>query len=314
MTYSELLKQKEWFIKCREILQRDQYLCQNCGCLGYHDFSYYECDTAAELDKMLKGILIMDESPSTFLNKMSEYPLHDFKIYQKEVENQSNEHTIDDKILYALSLSLSLSNDVFTELLELLTASKRRIKDTKCKGNYLWRGRGMVKLSPEICLEYNKGCYFILDNSYFDKYLVRIEKIWPTGGQDDGNGGVIMWGSIVISICYHNCGITLYFLDDAADKEKEPKALNIHHKYYVKGKAPWEYENDALITLCQDCHALEHKSKETPVYRDIYYKDILGHAQICDRCGGSGYFPQYKHVDDGICFKCYGEGVVVDVE
>jgi DnaJ-class molecular chaperone len=30
----------------------------------------------------------------------------------------------------------------------------------------------------------------------------------------------------------------------------------------------------------------------------------------CNRCGGSGMLPQFKHVERGVCFKCKGEGVV----
>lgn len=26
----------------------------------------------------------------------------------------------------------------------------------------------------------------------------------------------------------------------------------------------------------------------------------------CSRCNGSGYLPQYAHVERGICFKCRG--------
>lgn len=32
------------------------------------------------------------------------------------------------------------------------------------------------------------------------------------------------------------------------------KTLNVHHQYYVKGRSPWEYGNDSLLTLCEDCH------------------------------------------------------------
>jgi hypothetical protein len=24
----------------------------------------------------------------------------------------------------------------------------------------------------------------------------------------------------------------------------------------------------------------------------------------CPRCHGEGYIPEYKHIDDGICFRC----------
>lgn len=38
--------------------------------------------------------------------------------------------------------------------------------------------------------------------------------------------------------------------------------LNVHHLYYDKGASPWEYENDALITLCESCHEnVEAKKK-----------------------------------------------------
>lgn len=32
------------------------------------------------------------------------------------------------------------------------------------------------------------------------------------------------------------------------------KTLNVHHWYYSKGAAPWEYENSALSCLCEECH------------------------------------------------------------
>lgn len=33
--------------------------------------------------------------------------------------------------------------------------------------------------------------------------------------------------------------------------------LNVHHAVpYRKNTMPWEYENDELITLCEDCHAV----------------------------------------------------------
>lgn len=33
--------------------------------------------------------------------------------------------------------------------------------------------------------------------------------------------------------------------------------LNVHHKYYVWGKMPWEYPGEALTTLCGPCHEAE---------------------------------------------------------
>lgn len=36
-------------------------------------------------------------------------------------------------------------------------------------------------------------------------------------------------------------------------KSKE-NTLAVHHKKYIKGKLPWEYDGKDLITFCEDCH------------------------------------------------------------
>lgn len=35
------------------------------------------------------------------------------------------------------------------------------------------------------------------------------------------------------------------------------KTLNIHHLSYKNGIEPWEYDDDLLITLCEQCHVDE---------------------------------------------------------
>lgn len=35
------------------------------------------------------------------------------------------------------------------------------------------------------------------------------------------------------------------------------KTLHVHHKIYIKGVEPWDYNNEYLITLCEECHAWE---------------------------------------------------------
>lgn len=51
--------------------------------------------------------------------------------------------------------------------------------------------------------------------------------------------------------------------------------LQVHHKYYSKypnGKKvdPWNYSNDALITLCDKCHKKVHQRKTIKVYYRKY--------------------------------------------
>lgn len=43
------------------------------------------------------------------------------------------------------------------------------------------------------------------------------------------------------------------------------KTLHVHHGYYESGKDPWDYEDDTLHTLCEDCHVSIEEIK-----RDIH--------------------------------------------
>ncbi len=33
--------------------------------------------------------------------------------------------------------------------------------------------------------------------------------------------------------------------------------LHVHHRYYKTKTDPWDYPNEALITLCEECHEIE---------------------------------------------------------
>ena len=51
--------------------------------------------------------------------------------------------------------------------------------------------------------------------------------------------------------------------------------LNVHHKYYLKYPnnqmvPPWKYNDDALITLCNNCHKKVHQQKNIKVYYTSY--------------------------------------------
>lgn len=38
--------------------------------------------------------------------------------------------------------------------------------------------------------------------------------------------------------------------------------LHVHHKHYSKGKSAWEYDDDALVTVCEACHDVLHEQGE----------------------------------------------------
>jgi len=46
-----------------------------------------------------------------------------------------------------------------------------------------------------------------------------------------------------------------WMCENCGDKES---TLNVHHKRYLKGKMPWEYDKEWLAVLCEGCHGEEH--------------------------------------------------------
>lgn len=43
--------------------------------------------------------------------------------------------------------------------------------------------------------------------------------------------------------------------------KKKSHRLQVHHKKYIDGLMPWEYDNDTLESLCSTCHKKEHNIK-----------------------------------------------------
>ena len=37
------------------------------------------------------------------------------------------------------------------------------------------------------------------------------------------------------------------------------KQLHIHHVYYDNTLKVWEYDNEAMVTVCEDCHVIIHR-------------------------------------------------------
>ena len=83
--------------------------------------------------------------------------------------------------------------------------------------------------------------------------------------------------------------------------------LHVHHKHYVSGLDPWEYKDSELVTLCEECHSYYHAHCRVPVYKLDGDNNLVEITYTpCYRCGGAGHFPQYKHVQGGVCFRCHG--------
>jgi len=61
--------------------------------------------------------------------------------------------------------------------------------------------------------------------------------------------------------------------------------LQVHHKKYIAGKAPWEYPLELCETLCKRCHAAEH-GEIPPVgaWECVGEEDLGGLYGNCDLC------------------------------
>jgi len=98
--------------------------------------------------------------------------------------------------------------------------------------------------------------------------------------------------------------LTIPFSKLATLQWMDTKGLHIHHRFYQIGKLAWEYPDEAFQCLCWDCHENLHKNQYVKVFDEMGIE--LGAKLVCSRCHGAGWFPEYSHVQSGVCFKCLG--------
>lgn len=278
MTYIELLNTSEWREKCNRILKRDHHKCQCCGKLGYHHSSLYECKTKTEFDELFKGCTyngtLFSDLFTEVCNKDSELKLN---VHVAYIGEQFSYHC------YKLSPSSLFGEALWGKYIRsnVYAFSKNMVEQFEEEGDHVIEVKleGLTNLRELPNFEINFGDLFInkLEDVHFYKtnfiwsenYLVRIENIYPTLAFV----GCKPIGNIVLSITHKNCCMTLFlkyslqnpYLRSNTKDQKFAKGLNIHHKYYVKNKKPWDYEDDALVTLCEDCHKHIHLTSDIPV-------------------------------------------------
>ena len=247
-----------------------------------------------EMDSMLKGWLFNGTKFSKFIGNFplkTTYPFKGIKAVKEEDEG--------DLKIYHLNLLLSknkLFPSAFSTPEKFVVVSEKELNVLDSKVYYLngvsRRDNSSNAVGRAFLFEFpirlTEGIYL----------NIEYELIGSIGEQTFEDN--------VINITFENKLLTLRY----SPYSFPLKGLNVHHTYYVKGHKPWEYENDALVTLCEDCHKKRHEGTAVPLLNDN--KELVANLATCPRCGGSGYLPQYKHVEHGICFKCGGEGVVIN--
>lgn len=301
MTYIELLKQNEWHQKCQEILDRDKFRCQDCGCIGFHNKAgVIRLKSIEELDSFFPDWTYNGQPISRIIESLDliEFEKIDalkdkqlFSIYQDAVQVVKIE-----KLLGKNTDYFKHPRAIYNFIMAYDNKQKLSSFEPVC-GYTFFKKNGIAKINIP---------YSYTHILKFDKPITKGIYICFVGGNNSNEHGYIN-SEYEIGISYNKNYIHL----SAVTNELLYKGLNIHHNYYVRGKKPWEYTNDALVTLCEDCHRKRHEKAIHILDSQLrYIKDM----QICDRCGGSGYLPQYHHVEHGICFKCGGEGIILDDE
>ncbi len=48
--------------------------------------------------------------------------------------------------------------------------------------------------------------------------------------------------------------------------------LVVHHRKYLPNKDPWDYPDDLLVTLCENCHEVERESR--PEYEKLLLEQL----------------------------------------
>jgi len=97
--------------------------------------------------------------------------------------------------------------------------------------------------------------------------------------------------------------------------DRDDRTLNVHHRYYQKGRKIWDYDDEALVTLCEKCHEKLHEvhngsleaitesfinsSIDTKLHchkcnESLQVSDVAGrngkHEPLCEKCCMKGGF------------------------
>jgi len=54
--------------------------------------------------------------------------------------------------------------------------------------------------------------------------------------------------------CLRGCACEKCHLNESQSAGDFVDSFEVHHRYYVRGRLPWEYPDEALVCLCRDCH------------------------------------------------------------
>lgn len=73
--------------------------------------------------------------------------------------------------------------------------------------------------------------------------------------------------------------------------------LNVHHKIYYRNRELWDYQDDCLVTLCENCHHYIHSLKDVGV--PVYEEHKNGKTVLVGNTRTRPYQPKLNHTDLG---------------
>ena len=71
--------------------------------------------------------------------------------------------------------------------------------------------------------------------------------------------------------------------------------LNVHHNIYYTNRKLWDYQDDCLVTLCEDCHHYIHSLKDIGI--PIVEENAEGQAMLIGKTKPKMYKPKFDHTD-----------------
>ena len=284
MDYHSLLQEDQWKVKCMAILERDHCICQDCHKKGIHS-TYFPINNIEDIEELF---------PNTLFNgmKLTCYLQNCEWIKNIRVPVRISSKLIADNVFY----SYFETYDIWTHYDFISNYELSEIHFRKAIDN-------------ELQMEYNN---INIDGRMFAfSFEEKVSNTNYAAIKYHCGGNSSLLEILEIHIFYNNKLYYLYF-SHLNYIDKKPvfnfTQLHIHHKYYIKDRNPWEYENDALVTLCAECHQKRHNTTNIPLY-SAEKELLITNLPMCNRCQGRGYIPQYHYYCEGICFKCFGEGV-----
>ncbi len=73
--------------------------------------------------------------------------------------------------------------------------------------------------------------------------------------------------------------------------------LNVHHKIYYRNRNLWDYPDDCLVTLCEDCHHYVHSLNDIGI--PIVEEHSDGKTTLIGKTRPKRYQPIFDHTDLG---------------